>query len=377
MQSGITQSEIILPEIARSEAYEQELEKNMRSIDQQILDLLRQKMNLRDELDALGSRECTEDGERGDGERCDRDRGNEAGGSARVSHADRMYAAYAQAIADSREPVRNPKIVYQGEPGAFSEMAAIDFFGREARTEGKYLFEDTFMALRNGEADYAVLPIENSSTGAIRQVYDLLAQYECYLVGETTVNVAQNLMALPGVRMEDIQAVYSHEQGLFQCEPFLAQHRDWRRIPQPDTAGSAKMIAQTGNRHAAAICSARAAELYGLHILAPNINYNQHNTTRFVVISPRMELREGRDKICVSFTTAHQSGSLQEVLTIFTAHGLNLVRLESRPVQGRNWEYMFFVEFTGNLSELDEVMRELMRSTYDMRVFGNFRSNLE
>ncbi len=288
------------------------------------------------------------------------------------------YARYISALNQWRAPVEDPRVAYQGEPGAYSEMAAIDFFGPDVRAKGMYQFEDPFIALKNGEADYAVLPIENSSTGAIRQVYDLLAQYECYLVGETTVRVRHCLMALPGAALEDIRTVYSHEQGLFQCEQYLNQHPQWRQVAQADTAGSAKRVMEQGDLTKAAICSDRAAELYGLNILARDINSSDCNTTRFVVISPKMELRDGRDKICISFTTPHQSGSLHEVLTIFAVHGLNLVRLESRPIPDHSWEYMFFVEFTGNLTEagMEGVMHELTQSTADLRVFGNFKSNL-
>lgn len=278
-----------------------------------------------------------------------------------------------------RDSVPNPKVVYQGEPGAYSEMAARNFFGEDVQSKGLYQFEDTFRALKNGDADYAVLPIENSSTGAIRQVYDLLIQYECYMVGETTVTIEHNLMALPGTKLEDIETVYSHEQGIFQCEQFLNEHMNWKRIPAADTAGSAKMVAELGDPTKAAICSARAAELYGLEILVPSVQTNKLNTTRFVVVSPRMELREGRDKICLSFTIRHQSGSLHHVLTIFANHDLNLVRIESRPIQKRNWEYMFFIELTGNLTDpgMEDILQSVSRITSEFRIFGNFKGNLE
>ncbi len=348
---------------------EKELREQMRSLDDEILTLLVRKLVLRQELTEESMKQFGDmiaPGTTVYGET----------GQASESRSEKILRKYRDALEHRREPVQDPRVVYQGEPGAYSELAAIDFFGEGVRTEGKRTFEDAFRALRSGEADYAVLPIENSSTGAIRQVYDLLVQYECFMVGETTVSVSHSLMALPGVGLEDIDTVYSHEQGLFQCERFLEQYPHWRQVAKDDTAGSAKLIAETGNRHAAAICSARSAKIYGLHILAEGINHNSVNTTRFIVVSPQMELREGSDKICISFTTAHESGSLHEVLTIFSAYGLNMVRLESRPVLGRNWEYMFFVEFTGSLPELDDVMEELTHATYDMRVFGNFRTNL-
>lgn len=288
------------------------------------------------------------------------------------------YEKFLRALSQTGERIADPFVVYQGEPGSFSEMAAIDFFGESVRARGQRQFEDSFRAVTRGDADYAVLPIENSSTGAIRQVYDLLARYDCFIVGETSVRVGQNLAVLPGTRLEDIHTVYSHEQGLFQSERFLNDHPDWRRISQPDTAGSAKMVAERGDPTRAAICSERAARIYGLEILAPAINYNSSNTTRFVVVSPRMELPEGRDKIIISFKTAHKSGSLHEVLTIFTVRGLNLVRLESRPIPEHNWEYMFFVEFTGDLTStgMDDVIRLLAESTSELRICGNIKSNL-
>lgn len=278
-----------------------------------------------------------------------------------------------------RRPVDAPRVVYQGVPGAYSEQAAINFFGEGADTAGLEQFEDCFLALRERRADYAVLPIENSSTGAIRQIYDLLTQYECYMVGETTVKVEHCLMALPGATLDTITHVYSHDQGLFQCERYLNAHPGWKQVPQADTAGSAQMVAGSGDLTKAAICSARAAELYGLTILAHAINHNTQNTTRFVVVSPRLELRPGADKISTLFVLPHEAGSLHEVLTVFNLHGLNMVKLESRPLPERSWEYMFFLEFTGQPDDpaVNDALHELAQTTGEFRVLGWFRSNLD
>ena len=280
--------------------------------------------------------------------------------------------------AETEHPVEDPRMVYQGMPGAYSEEAAVNFFGPQVRSQGLNRFEDAFEALACGEADYAVLPIENSTTGAIRQVYDLLLQYQFYLVGETTVKVEHCLMALPGVKMEEITHVYSHEQGLFQSDRFLDRYPDWVRVPQLDTAGSAKYVKEAGDRTKAAICSQRAADVYGLQILVRGVNHNRENYTRFAVIRAKPELRLGSDKITAIFHLPHQSGSLHEILTIFAVNGLNLVKLESRPVAGRKWEYMFVVEFTGNLQApgMDAVLRELDQSTDQFRVMGNYAANL-
>ena len=284
-----------------------------------------------------------------------------------------------EAQLNARSPVAAPRVVYQGEPGAYSEQAALDLFGERAGTAGLEQFEDCFLALREGRADYAVLPIENSSTGAIRQIYDLLTQYECYVVGETAVKVEHCLMALPGATLGSITHVYSHEQGLFQCERYLNAHPGWKQVPQADTAGSAKMVADSGDLTRAAICSARAAQLYGLNILARGINHNTHNTTRFVVVSPKLELRPGADKISTLFVLPHQVGSLHEVLTVFAVHGLNMVKLESRPLPGQSWQYMFFLEFTGAPGDpaVDDALHELAQTTGEFRVLGWFPSNLE
>ncbi len=283
------------------------------------------------------------------------------------------------AKAAQRRPVASPRVVYQGVPGAYSEQAAVNFFGEDVDAAGLEQFEDCFLALREGRADYAVLPIENSSTGAIRQIYDLLTQYECYMVGETTVRVEHCLMAPKGASLDTVTHVYSHEQGLFQCERYLNAHPGWKQVPQADTAGSARMVAGSGDITKAAICSARAAELYGLAILARGINHNSHNTTRFVVVSPRLELRPGADKISTLFVLPHEAGSLHEVLTVFAVHGLNMEKLESRPLPERSWQYMFFLEFTGAPGNpaVSDALHELAQTTGEFRVLGWFRSNLD
>lgn len=285
------------------------------------------------------------------------------------------YAAYMADRRNVRPRVENPRVVYQGEPGAYSEEACAGYFGPKVDSRGLPWFGDVFLALQGGEADYAVLPIENSSTGSIRQVYDLLAQYAYHIVGEWQVKVEHCLMALPGVGLEDIKTVYSHEQGLMQSEKFLDAHRSWQRIPTLDTAGSAKEVAAGGDRTAAAICSRRAAQLYGLNILAEGINHNAENYTRFVVVSPVPERPAEREKISALFTLPHQSGSLHEILTIFAVHGLNLMKIESRPVQGKSWEYLFFLDFTGDLEApgMDGVLHELSQLAADVRVLGNYK----
>jgi len=288
------------------------------------------------------------------------------------------YERCKKAMAAVRTPISKPKVVYQGVAGAYSEMACINFFGEASVNVGLEQFEDVFEALKKGEADYAVLPIENSTSGAIRQVYDLMTRYEYSIVGETTVRVEHCLMAPKGATLDTVTHVYSHEQGLFQSDRFLNAHPDWVQVPCADTAGAGQYVAQTGDVTKAAICSERAAELYGLEILVRGTNHNANNTTRFVVVSPVMELREGADKISTVFSLPHEAGSLHRIMTIFAVNGLNMTRLESRPMPGHRWEYMFFLEFTGSLSApgMDGILRELSQTAADFRVLGNFVSNL-
>lgn len=288
------------------------------------------------------------------------------------------YLRWKQAMAEIRQPVACPKVVYQGEPGAYSEMACLDFFGPECQCQGLETFDDVFRTLDEGKADYAMLPIENSSTGGIRQVYELLSEYDHHVVGETTVKVEHCLMAPPGASLETITHVYSHEQGLFQSDRFLKQYPNWIQVPSSDTAGSGKYVAQCGDITKAAICSSRAAELYGLKILARGTNHNGNNTTRFMVVSQNMELREGANKISAVLSLPHEVGSLHEVLALFAIHGLNLTKLESRPMPGRSWEYLFFVEFSGSLTDpaVDAALMELSQVCAQLRVLGGFQSSL-
>ena len=285
------------------------------------------------------------------------------------------YRQIREAISHSRAPLAAPRVLYQGEPGAYADEAAALFFGEDVPRAHVETWEDIFLTLREGRADYGVLPIENSSTGSISQVYDLLAQYGAYIVGEQTVRVEHCLVALPGACLDGIREVCSHEQGLRQCAEFLKAHPDWRAGPRLNTAESAKYVAERGDLTLAAICSRRAARLYGLDILAEHIHFNAQNDTRFVVVSPVMERRAGCDKVSALFVLPHRSGSLHEIMTIFAVNGLNMMKLESRPIVGRSWEYLFFVDFTGDLAApgMDGVLLELSQTAEGFRVLGNYK----
>lgn len=293
-----------------------------------------------------------------------------------VQETDPWYDRYQENRAKARTPLPNPRVLYQGEQGAYTEEAAVRFFGEEVDRDRVNTWEEIFIALKEGRADYGVLPIENNSTGSINQVYDLLARYGAYIVGEQTVKVEHCLMAPKGATLETLTDVYSHEQGLFQCDEYLKDHPHWDGHTMLNTAIAAKFVAESGDTTRAAIGSKRAAALYGLEVLAEAINFNSENYTRFVVVSPVMELREGADKVSALFTLPHKSGSLHRFMSVVAMAGLNMMKLESRPMPGKSWEYLFFMDFTGNLDEptMDGVLHELTQSASEFRVLGNYKA---
>lgn len=296
-----------------------------------------------------------------------------------VPESDPWVHRYLEEAAFARDPVENPRVLYQGEPGAYTEEAAVRFFGEDAPRQNRAKWEQVVEDLQRGKADYGVLPIENSSTGSINQVYDLLARTGAYIVGEQTVKVDHCLMAPKGASLDTIEEVSSHEQGLFQCENFLNDHPGWRQKVMLNTAIAAKWVAEGGDVTRAAIGSKRAAKLYGLEVLAENINDNDSNYTRFVVVSPVMERRPGRDKVSALFTLPHRTGALHRIMTVFAVAGLNMMKLESRPVPGKNWEYLFFVDFSGDLTRpgMDKVLKDLSQAAEGFRVLGNYRAAAE
>ncbi len=279
-------------------------------------------------------------------------------------------------ISMTKPETENPKVIYFGSEGAYSEEAAISFFGEDSNRFYAKAFEDAFEALRDGRADYAVLPIENSSTGMIAGVADLLVKYEYYIVGEVYIPIRHCLMGVKGAQLSDIKTVYSHEQALLQCSEFLKKMGDVQSEAHYSTALSAKTVADAADKTKAAIASLRTAKLYGLDILAEEINTSGKNTTRFAVISNRPELRNGADKISAAFTLKHESGALYRILSSFARGGLNLLKLESRPIPDSPFEYRFFVDYTGSIT--DETVRSVtdtaIEETENFVILGNYRA---
>lgn len=265
--------------------------------------------------------------------------------------------------------------VYCGVPGSYAEEAAILYFGDGAQFITASSFQNAFDRLRDGEADRAVVPIENSSTGAIAAVYDLLGRYGFHIVGEQYVRVRHCLLAKKEAELSDIREVVSHEQGISQSLEFLGQHPEWLRRPVYNTAAAAKMAAESEGLRLAAIASRRAAECYGLKILAVDINSKSQNYTRFVIVSRDPDYEEGSGKVSIAFNLSHVVGSLCGVLEVLGKHGMNLMKIESRPIADRNWEYLFFVDFLtdGGLKGLPELFRELGEHTQTLQILGCYR----
>ena len=274
----------------------------------------------------------------------------------------------------SRE-TKKLKIGFQGVEGSFSEEALLNYFGREAMTSSFRFFEDVFMAIDRGDVDYGILPVENSSTGSVNEVYDLLRKYGCHINGEIVLKVKQNLLGVKGASMEDIKEVYSHSQGFQQSAEFFKEHPSWKLIPYHNTALGAKLVSEAGDISRAAVASERAAAIYGLDILKENLNFNSKNYTRFVIVGKDLELDESSDKISVVLTVRHKAGSLCDVLRLFSQEGLNLLKIESRPIMDKSWEYFFHLDFEGNLQDphVSRIMDQIRSRTTYFKILGNYR----
>ncbi len=267
-------------------------------------------------------------------------------------------------------------IAYSGVPGAYSESAVVGFFGEECERVNYKTFEEVFLAVADGKARYGVVPVENSSSGSVNDVYDLLGKYACHIVGEQLVRVEHCLLGIPGAKIEDIQTVFSHEQGFAQCPAFLGEHPDWVKTPYFNTAIAAKHVAQMGDKHRAAIASRLAAKHYGLEILAPDIHTFSGNHTRFVIVSASPTPIGIPDKATVTFTLRHERGTLMRALSSFVAMGMNMTHIESRPLHDSNWEYCFYVDLTGNLRDdhLGVLMGSLQSDCENCRLLGVYQA---
>ena len=231
-------------------------------------------------------------------------------------------------------------VACQGVEGAYSQQACEKVF-RYPSIMYCRTFENVFSAIESGLCRYGILPIENSLAGSVNSVYDLMMQHHCYIVRSVRVKIDHTLLALPGTKMEEIREIYSHEQAIQQCSAYLSRHREWHVNVCSNTAAAAQMIQTSGRNDAAAISSGRCADLYGLECMASDIQNNGNNHTRFICISKEPEIYPGADHTSLMLTLPNRPGSLYQLLSRFNAQGINLTKLESRPLPGRDFEFMF------------------------------------
>lgn len=269
---------------------------------------------------------------------------------------------------------KNCRVVYQGVEGAYQHQAALKYFGEEVNIFHMESWRGCMEAIKEGMADYAVLPIENSSAGEVNDIYDLLEEYENYIVGEQILEINHALLGVPGAKITDIRTVYSHPQALMQCSAYLEKQQDWRQESMANTAMAAEKVAADRDRTQAAIGSVAAAEHFGLEILKMPINHNRFNSTRFIIVTNRKMYEKDAKKVSICFELPHTSGSLYSILSHIIYNNLNMCKIESRPIPEHNWEYHFFVDFDGNLNDsaVKNAIRGIMEEAVNFKILGNY-----
>lgn len=271
-------------------------------------------------------------------------------------------------------PFETQKVVYQGTEGAYSQIAMQTYFGKDVENYHVDTWREAMEEIQSGEADYAVLPIENSSAGIVGENFDLMLEYDNYIVAEQMIPIEHMLLGLPEAELSDIRTVYSHPQALMQSIDFLEEHQEWEAVPVKNTAGAAKQVLRENRKDQAAIASKMTAELYGLKILKDNINFSEENRTRFIIVGGKKLRLNGANKVSICFEVSHESGSLYHMLSHFMFNNLNMVKIESRPIKDKSFEYRFFVDLEGNLGEgaVQNALKGLMEEALYVKVLGNY-----
>lgn len=264
-------------------------------------------------------------------------------------------------------------VAFQGEKGAYSEDAVFSWDADASPLECPE-FLDLFDAVRSGRADLGMLPVENSIEGSVTAANDLLFRSDLKVIGEVMVHIRHCLIGHPDAELADVRRVYSHPQALAQCRDLLTSHPEWQKVPAFDTAGSVRMIKERGMRDEAALASRRAASTYGMKVLLEDVQSVRNNITRFFVLSREGSKARG-NKTALAFTTKNQPGALLECLKAFASHEVNITKLESRPWQGRTWEYVFYLDLDGDAREekVAEALAVLRESASCVRMFGSFK----
>ena len=271
------------------------------------------------------------------------------------------------------------RIAFQGEPGAFSEAAAVQLLGEEIRTMPRGTFDATFRAIAEGAADALLLPVENTLAGSVVRVYDLLLESPLEICGETILPIEHHLMGCPGAKFAELRAVASHPMALAQCERFFESNPGLKRVPAEDTAGSVREMTDRGDKTCGAIAGRRAAGQYGAVILRESIQDNAENFTRFVLLLPPEEAQRYRakdaKKMSLAMRLAHKPGALLASLEPFSKYGVNLLKIESRPIHGKPFEYQFYVDVEAEQNELlEKALKEVRAATSELRVLGLYRA---
>ncbi|MCL2255043.1 MAG: bifunctional chorismate mutase/prephenate dehydratase, partial [Lachnospiraceae bacterium] len=266
------------------------------------------------------------------------------------------------------------RVIFQGAEGAYSQAAMEEYFGTRIESFNVGTFEEAMQLVSDNKADYAVLPLENSIAGVVTEVYDLLAEYDNFIVAEQEILIEHCLLGIPGSRVEEINTIYSHPMSLLQSSGFLNEHPEWQKIACENNAFAARKVKELNDSKSAAIAGAKAAAVYGLEVIKENISRSALNTTRFIIISGRKDYRMTADKISICFEVPHQSGSLYHMLSHFIFNNLNMNRIESRPIPDRDWEYRFFVDFTGNLTDAAVInaLHGLSLEAVNLKILGNY-----
>lgn len=271
-------------------------------------------------------------------------------------------------------PFHTNKIVYQGTEGAYSQLAMKAYFGDD--TEGYHVdtWREAMETIQNGDADYAVLPIENSSAGIVGENFDLMLEYDNYIVAEQTIKIEHALLGLADAEISDIKTVYSHPQALMQSVDFLDEHDGWNRVPVKNTAVAAKQVLKEQRKDHAAIASEVTADIYGLKILKHNINYSDENSTRFIIVGGEKLRLKAANKVSICFEVSHESGSLYRMLSHFMFNNLNMFKIESRPIKDKSFEYRFFVDLEGDLGDgaMQNALKGLSEESLYIKVLGNY-----
>ena len=265
------------------------------------------------------------------------------------------------------------KVCFFGAPGSYSEQAMAECFGMEVSSFPAATFKEVMEAVQSGNADFGVLPIENTTTGGITDSYDLLMEYDNYLVGEHVVKIEHALLGVPGAKIEDLCKVYSHAQGLSQCRKFFDEHPEIRPVGSGSTSASAKKVMEAGDKTVAAIASKRAAVIYGLEILAECLNTEDVNSTRFIIVTNKKQYLPKANKISICFELPHESGSLYKMLSHIMYNNLNMTKIESRPIPGRSFEYRFFVDFEGKITDaaVRNTLNGIREEASRLKILGN------